>query len=69
MAGYESGREKNAYQNCKKLVAITSSSSPSSSFLCTAFLLAPVEVVRFDEGAGFAGRAWAGSDLLEWLDG
>ena len=58
-----------AYQYCRKLVAIRSSSSKSSSFLCTAFLLAPVEFERLDKGAGLDGRAWAGRAFLEVEDG
>ena len=57
-----------SYQNCRKLVAMrSSSSSKTSSFLCkgTAFLLAPWELVRLDRGAGLDGRAWAGKGLLE----
>jgi len=53
-----------AYQYCRKLVAITSSSSDSST-LCTTFLLAMKELERFDNGAGFEGRACAGSGLFE----
>lgn len=56
-------------QYCRKLVAIRSSSSKSSSFLCTAFLLAPVEFERLDKGAGLDGRAWAGRAFLEVEDG
>lgn len=64
----DNDKRVSAHQNCKKLVAITSSSSKSSS-LGMAFLLAPWEFVRFDNGAGFEGRAWAGNGLLEWLEG
>jgi hypothetical protein len=55
-----------SYQYCKKLVAMRSSSSISSSFLCegTAFLLAPWELERLDKGAGLDGRAWTGRGLL-----
>lgn len=68
MNGYDNNGESiGAHQYCKKLVAITSSSS-KSSLGCAAFLLAPWEFVRFDRGAGLDGRAWAGSGLLEWVD-
>jgi hypothetical protein len=55
-----------SYQYCKKLVAMRSSSSISSSFLCrgTAFLLAPWEWERLDKGAGLDGRAWTDKGLL-----
>ena len=52
------------YQYCRKLVAITSSSSNSSS-LCATFLLARLALERFDNGAGLEGRACAGSGLFE----
>ena len=56
-----------AYQNCKKLVAMRSSSSNSSSFLyeCTFFLVALYELLRLKSGAPFDGRALAVKGLLE----
>lgn len=61
--------EEMTHQYCRKLVAITSSSSKSSSLGGTALMLPLEEWERLKRGAGLLGRAWAGSGLFEWVDG